>query len=58
LVHDPEEKRNIADNRSDLANQVIQEINKIYKEAKNRKTGKLEIGEELRKQLKTLGYIR
>ncbi len=58
LVRDPKEQRNIGDKRSDLANQLIQEINKIYKEAKKKKTGKLEIGEELRKQLKTLGYIR
>jgi len=58
LIQDPKEQRNIADRRSELANQMIQEINKIYKEAKRRKTGKLEIDEELRRKLKALGYIR
>lgn len=58
LIQDPKERRNIADRRSELANQMIQEINRIFKEARRRKTGKLEIDEELRRQLKALGYIR
>lgn len=58
LVQDPKERRNIANGRSELANQMIQEIEKIYKEAEKRKTGKLEIDKELRRQLKALGYIR
>lgn len=58
LARDPREKENIADTRSELANQIIQNIHRIYKEAKKRKTGKMEMNEELKKQLEALGYIR
>ncbi len=58
LIMDPGEQRNIADEQAELANLIIQKINKIYKEAKIKKTGKLELDEELKKQLKALGYIK
>ena len=58
LVQDPGERRNIADERSELAIQIIQEIDRIYREAQKRQTRKLEINEELKKRLKALGYIR
>jgi arylsulfatase A-like enzyme len=58
LALDPEERQNIADERSQLANQIIQNIDAIYKDVKKRKTRKLEMDEELKKQLKALGYIR
>jgi arylsulfatase A-like enzyme len=58
LVRDPREKKNISDTKSELANQIIQNIRLIYKEAKKRKTGKMEMNEELKKQLEALGYIR
>jgi arylsulfatase A-like enzyme len=58
LVLDPGEKQSIADQKPQLANQVIQEIDAIYRAAKKRKTEKLEMDEELKKQLKALGYIR
>ncbi len=58
LGQDPKEQSNIANQRADLANLIIGRINQIYLEAKKRKTKKFEIDEELRKQLKALGYIR
>jgi len=58
LSLDPGEKKNIAGVRSELANQIIHDINQIFKEAKKRSTGKLKMSEELKKQLEALGYIR
>jgi arylsulfatase A-like enzyme len=58
LAQDPGERHNVADERSHLANQIIQRIDEIYKSARKKKTKKLEIDQELRKQLKALGYIR
>lgn len=58
LSQDPSEQNNIASHRAELANQIIERINQIYREAKKRNTKKLEIDEELRKQLKALGYIK
>jgi len=58
LAQDPEEKHNIVDERSPSANQIILEIDRIIRSARKRNTEKLEIDQELRKQLKALGYIR
>jgi arylsulfatase A-like enzyme len=58
LALDPGEQQNIADEKSHLTNQIIQRINEIYEVAEKKKTRKLEMDEELRKQLKALGYIR
>jgi arylsulfatase A-like enzyme len=58
LAQDPGERHNVADERSLLANQIIQGIDEIYKSARKKKTKKLEIDQELRNQLKALGYIR
>jgi len=58
LILDPGEQQNIADEQAELANLIIQKINKIYREAKKRKTRKMEMNEELKKQLEALGYIR
>jgi arylsulfatase A-like enzyme len=58
LIQDPEEKKNIVGMRSELANQIIQDIDRIFKEAKKRGTGKLKMSEKLKKQLEALGYIR
>jgi arylsulfatase A-like enzyme len=58
LTRDPGERQNISDEKSHLANQIIQRINKIYEAAQKKKTRKLEMDEELKKQLKALGYIR
>ena len=58
LALDPEEQQNIADERPQLANHIVQKINEIYKAARKKKTRKLDMDEELIKQLKALGYIR
>lgn len=58
LALDPEEQENIADERPQLANHIVQKINEIYEAAQKKKTRKVEMDEELRKQLKALGYIR
>ncbi|UCE43285.1 MAG: sulfatase [Candidatus Aminicenantes bacterium] len=58
LGFDPTEQQNISDKKPKLANQIVQKINEIYKAAPKKKTRKLEIDEELKKQLRALGYIR
>jgi arylsulfatase A-like enzyme len=58
LIKDPGEQKNIADENSHLANQIIQKINEIYETAQKKKTRKLTMDEELKTQLKALGYIR
>jgi arylsulfatase A-like enzyme len=58
LGQDPIEQHNVADRRTGLANRIVERINRVYQKAKKRNTKKLEIDEELRKQLKALGYIR
>jgi arylsulfatase A-like enzyme len=58
LTEDPGERKNLAEERSLLANQIIRRINEVYKAARKKKTGKLAIDEDLKKQLKALGYIR
>jgi len=58
LVEDPGEHQNIAGTQSLLANQIIQRIEEIYKGAQKKKNRKLVMDEELKKQLKALGYIR
>jgi arylsulfatase A-like enzyme len=58
LALDPHEQRNIADERPELAGQMIRKIDEITKDVPKKKTKKLEMDEELKKQLKALGYIR
>jgi arylsulfatase A-like enzyme len=58
LGKDPFEKKNSVAEKSKLISQLVQKINEIYKNAKKRKTGKAEIDEKLREQLRALGYIR
>lgn len=58
LSQDPRETLNVTSKRVKLANQIIQKINDIYSKAKKRKTGKAEIDEELKDQLRALGYIK
>jgi len=58
LAEDPEERQNVADERSHLANQIIQRIDEIYKSARKKKTIKLDMDQELKRQLRALGYIR
>jgi arylsulfatase A-like enzyme len=58
LARDPEERHNLADEKSHIASQIIQRIGGITKSASEKKTKKLEMDEDLIKQLKALGYIR
>lgn len=58
LKQDSIERKNIADKKSVLVNQIIQQINEIYSKAKKRKISRPEIDEKLKEQLKALGYIR
>ncbi len=58
LARDPEERQNIVEDRSASANRIIRKIDEVYKAARKRKTGKMALDEELKKQLKALGYIR
>lgn len=54
---DPEETVNIAHQRRKWVNEILELIKKTYEEAEKRKTGKVEIDENLREKLKALGYI-
>jgi len=58
LEKDPEERENVADSHPELVRRIIQAVQRLYDEAELRKTRKLEIDEELKEQLKALGYIR
>jgi arylsulfatase A-like enzyme len=55
---DPKELRNIADERPRLANLLIRKIDEIIQAVREKKTKKLELDEDLKKQLRALGYIR
>jgi len=58
LAKDPLEKKNLASRKPDIVNQLIREIDEIYRKAKEKEKTKLKIDKELREQLKALGYIR
>ena len=58
LAQDPDERQNIVEGRAAAANRIIRRIDEVYKAARKRKTGKMALDEELKKQLKALGYIR
>lgn len=58
LKDDPYEERNIANDRVELVNRLIHTIDAFYSQVQKRKTPKPEIDEELKEQLKALGYIK
>jgi arylsulfatase A-like enzyme len=58
LKTDPEEKLNIADENSALVNRLIRTIDKLYSQAKKRRSLKPEIDDDLKEQLRALGYIK
>jgi len=58
LKGDPREELNIADNRAVLVNQLIRTIEDLYSQARKRKPLKPEIDEDLKEQLRALGYIK
>jgi len=58
LSVDPGEYSNIVDEESSIANRIIDRIEKIYNSAKRKRPGKAVLDEELKKQLRALGYIK
>ncbi|MFW6139872.1 MAG: sulfatase [Acidobacteriota bacterium] len=58
ILSDPQEKNNIAQKHPHISKSILEKIDRIYSQAKKRKTEKTEINERLKKQLKALGYIR
>ncbi|MCJ7581526.1 MAG: sulfatase [Candidatus Aminicenantes bacterium] len=58
LSLDPGEHSNIVDVESSIANRIIDRIEEIYKSAKRKKPGQAVLDEELKKQLRALGYIK
>jgi arylsulfatase A-like enzyme len=58
LMGDPREELNIAENRSALVNQLIRTIETLYSQARKRMSLKPEIDEDLKEQLRALGYIK
>jgi len=58
LKGDPREELNIADNRAALVNRLIRTIEVLYSQARKRRSLKPEIDEDLKEQLRALGYIK
>jgi len=58
LSVDPGEYSNIVDEESSTANRIIDRIEEIYRSAKRKKPGQAVLDEELKKQLRALGYIK
>jgi len=58
LAQDPHEKRNIAAEKRDLVAQLTSQVEKIYQQARKKREEKVKIDEELKRELKALGYIR
>ncbi len=58
LAEDPDEIKDIAEEMTDLVDQIIRQINEIYSEAKKKKTDRPEIDERLKERLRALGYIQ
>jgi len=52
------EKKNIVDERSQIASRLVRLINDIYIKVKERKSEKADIDKDLLEQLKALGYLR
>ncbi|MFQ6038815.1 MAG: sulfatase [Candidatus Aminicenantales bacterium] len=57
IEKDPGETTNIRDTTPNISRRIIRAIEKMYREAEKRNIQKLKMGEELKKQLKALGYI-
>jgi hypothetical protein len=58
LAQDPHEKKNIAAEKRDLVVQLTRQVEKIYQQARKKREEKVKIDEELKRELKALGYIR
>ena len=58
LSIDPGEYSNIVDEESSTANRIIKRIEGIYNSAQRKKPGQAVLDEDLKKQLRALGYIK
>jgi len=58
IAEDPLEVRNLADEKPDVARELNNRIVEIYKQAGRRKSVKAQVDENLKEQLRALGYIR
>ncbi|MBN2409546.1 MAG: sulfatase [Candidatus Aminicenantes bacterium] len=58
LGEDPQEKRNLADEKSAVARALNDRVVAVYKNAGRRKPVKVELDEQLKERLRALGYIR
>lgn len=58
LKNDFREDSNIANNHPQLANDIIRWLNDYYAQVKKMQTGKAQIDQAVREQLKALGYIK
>jgi hypothetical protein len=57
ILSDPQEKSNIAQKNPNITTAILQKIKEVYSQPQKRNTGKTEIDEKLKEQLKALGYI-
>ncbi|MFW6136519.1 MAG: sulfatase [Candidatus Aminicenantaceae bacterium] len=58
LPEDPGERVNIADQHPTRVNEIIRQVNDMYQSASKRRTGKAEVDQRVKEQLRALGYIR
>lgn len=58
LLHDPTEKSNSVNERSEFVSRMVKALNDFYSQAKKIKVGKARVDERLRDQLKALGYLK
>lgn len=58
LLNDLPELSNIADNHPQMANQIIRWLDEFYAQVKKMQTGKAQIDQAIKEQLKALGYIK
>lgn len=58
LRTDPKEKLNIAHQKATLVNKLLRRIDDVYRQVRKRKPLKPDIDEDLKEQLRALGYIK
>jgi arylsulfatase A-like enzyme len=58
LAEDPQEKRNLVDEKPTVARKLNSRVVEIYKHASQRKPVKAQLDEQLKERLRALGYIR
>jgi hypothetical protein len=58
LGEDPQEKRNLVDEKSTVARKLNNRVVEIYKHASKQKSVKAQLDEQLKERLRALGYIR